>query len=152
MENNTNPAFTLEGRMPFGKAFPIGLQHVLAMFVANITPIMILTGICNLEPALKANLVQNAMIIAGIGTLIQLFPIFKTIGSGLPIVMGISFTFLSVAIGVDEGPFVKGAGIFEIFQIGERFGRGYHRYGALGSKGSYCCRDCSVAATNSLDC
>ena len=71
METNTNPAFTLEGRMPFGKAFPIGLQHVLAMFVANITPIMILTGICNLEPTLKANLVQNAMIIAGIGTLIK---------------------------------------------------------------------------------
>ena len=100
MENNTNPAFTLDGKMPLGKAFPIGLQHVLAMFVANITPIMILTGICNLEPALKANLIQNAMIIAGIGTLIQLFPIFKKIGSGLPIVMGISFTFLSVAIGV----------------------------------------------------
>ena len=40
-------------------------------------------------------LIQSAMIIAGIGTLIQLFPIWR-IGSGLPIVMGISFTFVSI--------------------------------------------------------
>lgn len=91
--------FTLDGRVPLSKALPIGLQHVLAMFVSNITPIIILAGIMNFEPAFKANLVQNAMIVAGIGTLIQLFPVWK-IGARLPIVMGISFTFLSVAIGV----------------------------------------------------
>ena len=50
---------------------------------------------CGLSASESAGLIQSAMIIAGIGTLIQLFPVWK-IGSGLPIVMGISFTFVSV--------------------------------------------------------
>ena len=59
------------------------------MFVANIAPIFIVAGACGLSSE------QSAMLIAGIGTLIQLFPLWK-IGSGLPIVMGISFTFVSI--------------------------------------------------------
>lgn len=77
-------------------AFPFGLQHILAMFVANITPIIIVTGACGLSSQDTAMVIQNAMIIAGIGTFIQLFPVWK-IGSKLPIVMGISFTFVSLA-------------------------------------------------------
>ena len=65
------------------------------MFVANIAPIFIVAGACGLSAKQSAMLIQSAMIIAGIGTLIQLFPIWK-VGSGLPIVMGISFTFVSV--------------------------------------------------------
>ena len=91
--------FGIDSHIPFKKALPIGLQHVLVMFVANITPIIILAGIMDFSPEFKASLVQNAMLIAGIGTSIQLFPLWK-IGSRLPIVMGVSFTFLSVAIGV----------------------------------------------------
>lgn len=91
--------YNLEGRVPFKKAVPIGLQHVMAMFVANITPIIILAGILDFDAEFKANLVQNAMMIAGLGTLVQLFPVWK-IGARLPIVMGVSFTFLSVAISV----------------------------------------------------
>ena len=72
-----------------------GLQHILAMFVANIAPIIIVAGASGLDSAQSAMLIQNAMIMAGIGTLIQLFPLWR-IGSGLPIVMGISFTFVSV--------------------------------------------------------
>ena len=81
--------------MPIAKAVPFGLQHILAMFVANIAPIFIVAGACGLSAKQSAMLIQSAMIIAGIGTLIQLFPIWK-VGSGLPIVMGISFTFVSV--------------------------------------------------------
>ena len=66
------------------------------MFVANITPIIIVTGACGLSSQDTAMVIQNAMIIAGIGTFIQLFPVWK-IGSKLPIVMGISFTFVSLA-------------------------------------------------------
>ena len=77
------------------RAIPFGLQHILAMFVANIAPILIVSGACGLTPQDTARLIQTAMIIAGIGTLIQLFPIWR-IGSRLPIVMGISFTFVSV--------------------------------------------------------
>ena len=58
--------------------------------VANISPILIVAGASGLSSAQSAMLIQSAMIIAGIGTLIQLFPLWK-IGSGLPIVMGISF-------------------------------------------------------------
>lgn len=87
--------YQLEGRVPIAKAVPFGLQHILAMFVANIAPIFIVAGACGLSAKQSAMLIQSAMIIAGIGTLIQLFPIWK-VGSGLPIVMGISFTFVSV--------------------------------------------------------
>ena len=104
MESNKNNLYVLNGRVPFLQAVPFGLQHVLAMFVANITPIIILANIVGIDPAISATLIQNCMIIAGIGTLIQLYPIWR-IGSRLPIVMGISFTFLSVAIvvGTSQG-------------------------------------------------
>ena len=87
----------MDGRVPVLQAVPFGLQHVLAMFVSNITPIIILASVVGLEQGLSASLIQNCMIIAGIGTLVQLYPIWR-IGSRLPIVMGISFTFLSLAI------------------------------------------------------
>ncbi|MGN0732709.1 MAG: uracil-xanthine permease family protein [Emergencia sp.] len=88
--------YNLNGRVPIARAVPFGLQHILAMFVANIAPLIIVAGACGLGSGQTASLIQTTMIIAGIGTLIQLFPIWK-IGSGLPIVMGISFTFVSVA-------------------------------------------------------
>ncbi len=89
--------YELDGRVPVAQAVPFGLQHVLAMFVSNITPIIILAGVVGVDSALQGALIQNCMIIAGIGTLVQLYPVWK-IGSRLPIVMGISFTFLSLAI------------------------------------------------------
>lgn len=89
--------YELDGRVPVAQAIPFGLQHVLAMFVSNITPIIILAGVVGVDSALQGALIQNCMIIAGIGTLVQLYPVWK-IGSRLPIVMGISFTFLSLAI------------------------------------------------------
>ena len=87
--------YQLDGRVPLLQAIPFGLQHVLAMFVSNITPIIILANVVGIEKGITASLIQNCMIIASIGTLVQLYPIWK-IGSRLPIVMGISFTFLSV--------------------------------------------------------
>ena len=99
MDKKSSPSmdniYTLDGKVSLGKAVPFGLQHVLAMFVANIAPIMIIAGTCGLSTADTARLIQTAMIIAGIGTLIQIFPIWR-IGSRLPIVMGISFTFVSI--------------------------------------------------------
>lgn len=87
--------YTLDGKVPVGKAIPFGLQHILAMFVANMAPIIIVAGASGLNAAQVSSLIQSAMVIAGIGTLIQLFPLWR-IGSGLPIVMGISFTFVSI--------------------------------------------------------
>lgn len=99
-----NNIYTLNGKVPVAKAIPFGLQHILAMFVSNIAPILIVTAACGLNSSDTAMIIQSAMLIAGIGTLIQLFPLWK-IGSGLPIVMGISFTFVSIAcvIGAQYG-------------------------------------------------
>lgn len=87
--------YTLDGKVPLGKSVPFGLQHVLAMFVANIAPIMIVGGVCGLGTQDLASLIQTAMMIAGVGTLIQLFTVWK-LGARLPIVMGVSFTFVSI--------------------------------------------------------
>jgi len=87
--------YSLDGKVPFLKSIPFGFQHVLAMFVANIAPIMIVTGASGLSTQETASLIQTAMIMAGIGTLIQLFTVWK-LGAKLPIVMGISFTFVSI--------------------------------------------------------
>ncbi|PHV69313.1 uracil permease [Sporanaerobium hydrogeniformans] len=87
--------YQLDGRVPISKAIPFGLQHVLAMFVANITPIIIVAGVSGLSSTQAATLIQCAMLIAGIGTMIQLYPVWR-IGARLPIVMGISFTFVSI--------------------------------------------------------
>lgn len=94
-KSDINNIYQLDGKVPVAKAIPFGLQHILAMFVANIAPIIIVAGACGLDRAQTASLIQSAMIVAGIGSMIQLYPVWK-IGSGLPIVMGISFTFVSV--------------------------------------------------------
>ncbi|WP_417190741.1 solute carrier family 23 protein [Adlercreutzia sp.] len=86
----------LDGRIGLLEAFPFGLQHVLAMFVANLAPIAIIVAAAGLSEDMRAVLIQNAMLIAGIGTFIQLYPLWR-VGSGLSIVMGISFTFVTVA-------------------------------------------------------
>lgn len=111
--------YQLDGRVPLVKAIPFGIQHILAMFVANLTPITMIAAAGNLPQAEVAVLLQNAMFAAGIATLIQLYPIWK-IGSKLPIVMGVSFTFVTVlsTVAVNYGyPAVVGAvlvgGIFE---------------------------------------
>ena len=94
-ESNVNNIYTLDGQVPLLKAIPFGLQHILAMFVANLTPITIIASAGGLSQAEIAILLQNAMLVAGIATLIQLYPIWK-IGSRLPIVMGVSFTFVTI--------------------------------------------------------
>lgn len=88
-----------DGKISIARAFPYGLQHVLAMFVANLAPIAIIASAAGFDDATTAMLIQNAMIVAGIGTFIQLFPIWR-IGARMPIVMGVSFTFVTVLCGI----------------------------------------------------
>lgn len=94
-EASISNIYTLDGKVPLLRSVPFGLQHVLAMFVANIAPIMIVAGVCGLSPQDTASLIQTAMIVAGVGTLVQLFAVWK-IGARLPLVMGVSFTFVSI--------------------------------------------------------
>jgi len=118
-ESNVNNIYKLEGRVPVIKAIPFGLQHILAMFVSNLAPISIIAAAGGLSQDAIAVLLQNAMFVAGIATLIQLYPVWK-VGAKLPIVMGVSFTFVTVlsTVAVNYGyPAVIGAvlvgGIFE---------------------------------------
>ena len=92
-------AFQLNGKMPLKQAIPLGLQHVLAMFVGNLTPLLIITGACGIASgefaALQLHLLQNAMLVAGLVTLIQLFAI-GPVGGNVPIIMGTSSGFIGV--------------------------------------------------------
>lgn len=125
MKENANCSisniYKLDGRVPIGKAIPFGLHHILAMFVSNLAPITMIAGAAKV-PVTGAELgmlLQNAMFAAGIATMIQLYPLWK-IGSRLPVVMGVSFTFVTVlsTISANYGyPAVIGAvligGLFE---------------------------------------
>lgn len=87
--------YKLDGKVPILKAILFGLKHILAMFVANLSPITLIGLASSLKQTEIAFLLQNAMFIAGIVTLIQLYPIWK-IGSRLPIVMSVSFNFVAI--------------------------------------------------------
>lgn len=88
--------YELDGKVSLVKAIPLGIQHVLAMFLGNISPLIIVCGMLQMDVGLKTMLIQNAMFIAGAVTLIQLYPIWK-VGAKLPIVMGTSSGFLGTA-------------------------------------------------------
>lgn len=92
--------YSLDGRLPLRTAIPLGLQHVLAMFVGNLSPLLAVMAVCGITAdagfgALRVSLLQNAMLVAGLVTLLQLYPI-GPIGGRLPIVMGTSSGFIGV--------------------------------------------------------
>ncbi len=100
------------GKLPLKKAIPLGLQHVLAMFVGNLTPLLIITGACGMGVGsefadLQVSLLQNAMLVAGIVTLVQLYSI-GPIGGKVPIIMGTSSGFIGVFNSVAQ---VMGGGV-----------------------------------------
>lgn len=102
--------YRLNGRVPLKKAIPFGLQHVLAMFVSNLAPVLIVCSAAvvrgtgeSLTSTEITLLLQCAMFAAGLGTCMQLYPIWK-IGSRLPIVMGVSFTFLGSLLVICTNP------------------------------------------------
>lgn len=105
-------AYKFDGKLSLKQAIPLGLQHVMAMFVGNLTPLLIITGACGIGAgseyeAVQISLLQNAMIIAGIVTLIQLFAI-GPVGGRVPIIMGTSSGFIGVFGSVAK---VMGGGI-----------------------------------------
>lgn len=81
------------------QGFPYGLQHVLAMFVANLAPIFIVAAAAGMDAEQSSALIQNALLMAGLGTMIQLFPLWR-VGGALPIVTGISFTYVSAVVAI----------------------------------------------------
>ncbi|MDR1698087.1 MAG: purine/pyrimidine permease [Erysipelotrichaceae bacterium] len=114
--------YRINGAVPFKTAIFCGLQHILAMFVANITPIIIVFGNASIGGDIELETaIISAIFVAGVGTLIQLFSIWR-IGARLPIVVGISFTFVGVlstvavqyGIGTMIGSTLVGGGIIMI--------------------------------------
>lgn len=101
---NKKVIYQLDGRPKLTEVIPLGLQHVLAMFVGNVTPLIIISNVLNLDPQIKASLIQCAMFVSGLVTLIQCYPL-GPVGAKLPIVMGTSFGFVpaATAIGVKYG-------------------------------------------------
>jgi NCS2 family nucleobase:cation symporter-2 len=95
---------------PIAKAIPLGIQHVLAMFVSNVTPAIIVAGAAGFgfgSPGVGdlIYMIQMSMLFAGVATLIQTIGL-GPIGGKLPIVQGTSFAFLPVMI-----PLVAGKGV-----------------------------------------
>ncbi|MDB8800958.1 nucleobase:cation symporter-2 family protein [Romboutsia sp. 1001216sp1] len=104
MKNQSSVIYQLDGKPKLTEAIPLGLQHILAMFVGNVTPLIIISNILNLSLADKTSLIQCAMFVSGIVTLIQCYKV-GPFGARLPIVMGTSFGFVPVltAIGAKYG-------------------------------------------------
>lgn len=109
MSKQNGSIYELEGRVPLKTAIPLGLQHVMAMFVGNLTPLLVITGACGIVSGsdLQIALLQNAMFIAGVVTLVQLFTI-GPVGARLPIIMGTSSGFIGVCRSISA---VMGGGI-----------------------------------------
>ncbi|MGL5541732.1 MAG: uracil-xanthine permease family protein, partial [Fusobacteriaceae bacterium] len=98
MIKNNSP-YDLDGIPSLKTAIPLGLQHILAMFVSNLTPIMIVAGVLGIPNDQKTMLIQATMLVAGFNTLIQAYTL-GPIGARLPIVVGTSFAFVPVAISI----------------------------------------------------
>ncbi len=95
---------SLDAPVSFWKGIPFGLQHVMAMFVANLAPIFIVASAAKMTPAESATIIQSGLLVAGLGTCLQLYGAWL-IGSRLPMVTGISFTYVAAAVAIcaDKG-------------------------------------------------
>ena len=110
--------FQLDGIPKFSQALPLALQHVVAMIVGCVTPAIIVSNVANLSTADRVILIQAALVVSALSTLLQLFPIGKKngfrLGAALPVIMGISFAYVPSmqSIAVDYGvPAILGAQI-----------------------------------------
>ena len=102
--------FELNGVPKFQEAIPLALQHVVAMIVGCVTPAIIVAGAVGgggLSAKDRVILIQASLVISALSTLIQLFPLGKkggfTLGSGLPMIMGVSFAYVPSMQAIAEG-------------------------------------------------
>ena len=91
---NSDTVFQWNGIPQPGQLIPLGLQHVVAAVVGIITPAILVANTCGPSEAEKTLMIQVSLILTALATLLQLFPIFRRIGSGLPVIMGISFAYI----------------------------------------------------------
>lgn len=94
-EADTSTLYEFKGSVPKPSLLvPLSLQHVLAAVVGVITPSIIIAGVCGLTESEKTMMIQAALLLTAIATLLQLFPIFNRLGAGLPVIMGTSFAYV----------------------------------------------------------
>ena len=90
--------FKVDGKTSVGETLPLALQHVVAMIVGCVTPAIIVAGVAGLSEQDSVILIQAALTMSAITTLIQVVPLLRTgkvsIGSGLPVIMGISYAYV----------------------------------------------------------
>ena len=86
--------FQFHGRPPLGASVSLALQHLVAMIVGCVTPPIIIAGAIGLSQADRVLLIQASLIMSAVSTLLQLFPIGGRFGSGLPVILGVSFAYL----------------------------------------------------------
>ncbi len=99
--NSNKYLFDMNAPMPgIKEALPLAMQHVLAMVVGCITPAILISAVTKQTPADTVILIQASLVIAAIATVAQLYPIFKVVGAGLPIIMGVSFAYVPVLISI----------------------------------------------------
>ena len=86
--------FQFTGRPPLGTSVSLALQHLVAMIVGCVTPPIIIAGAVGLSQADRVLLIQASLVMSAICTLLQLFPIGRYFGSGLPVILGVSFAYV----------------------------------------------------------
>lgn len=95
--------FQLNGIPRLKQAFPLAIQHVVAMIVGCVTPALIIASSTHLSSADSILLVQGSLVIAAVSTFLQLFPPFSWLGSGLPVMLGVSFAYLPSMQAIAQG-------------------------------------------------
>ena len=86
--------FQLNGIPPLGMSISLALQHLVAMIVGCVTPAIIIANALGLPQSERVLLIQVSLVMSAVTTLIELFPIGGKLGSGLPVIFGISFAYL----------------------------------------------------------
>ena len=86
--------FQFTGRPPLGTSVSLALQHLVAMIVGCVTPPIIIAGAVGLSQADRVLLIQASLVMSAVCTLLQLFPIGRYFGSGLPVILGVSFAYV----------------------------------------------------------
>lgn len=86
--------FQLNGIPPLGMSISLALQHLVAMIVGCVTPAIIIANALGLPQSERVLLIQVSLVMSAVTTLIELFPIGGKLGSGLPVMFGISFAYL----------------------------------------------------------
>ena len=98
MSKTSASIFELDGIPRLSQALPLALQHVVAMIVGCVTPAIIVSGVAGLDSPDRVVLIQAALFVSAVSTLLQLFPIVQgknfQLGAKLPVIMGISFAYV----------------------------------------------------------